>query len=78
MFLNLWISAAFAALELGISEEELSNMREVGFLRPGKHWKSAPNGQEKPWNPKVLYNIKECKILIFKNSLEEQSDTFAA
>ena len=78
MFLNLWISAALAASELGISEEELSMMREVGFLRPGKHWKSAPNGQEKPWNPKVLYNIKECKILIFKNSLEEQSDTFAA
>ena len=78
MLLNIWESSAFAALEIGISEEELSKMREKGFLRPGKHWKSAPNGQEKPWNPKVLYNIFECKKLISKNFHDEQFERFAA
>ena len=74
----LWGSSFFAAAEIGISELKLCYLRENGFLKPGIHWKSSPHGQEKPWNPEVLYNIKEClKIVKIKYSFGELED-FAA
>ena len=61
---NIWISSDYAAEKLGITQIELSHLRENGLLKPGIHWKSSPYGQKKPWNPQVLYNIKLCKKTI--------------
>ena len=61
---NLWIESFFASEELGVSEVELSTLREIGFLKPGIHWRSSPKGQLKPWNPKAIYNLELCKIAI--------------
>ena len=74
---NIWTSSEEAAENLEITEIQLSNLRESGMLKPGVHWKSSPYGQKKPWNPKVLYNMKMCKKLINKLYLEE-NDNIAA
>ena len=72
-----WISSDLTAKKFGITEIKLSSLRENGFLRPGIHWKSSPSGQEKPWNPKVIYNIKMCKKILNKAFLEKD-DIIAA
>ena len=74
---DIWSCSELAAEKLGINEIRLSYLRENGFLKPGIHWKSSPYGQKKPWNPKALYNIKMCKKIINKLSLEG-NDVLAA
>tara|TARA_Y100000766_G_C18720446_1_gene513617 strand:- start:356 stop:589 length:234 start_codon:yes stop_codon:yes gene_type:complete len=61
-----WSSSELTAKNLGITEIELSFLRENGILKPGIHWKSSPLGQKKPWNPKAIYNINMCKNIINK------------
>jgi len=63
---NIWLSSNSAAEYLGISEINLSSLREKGLLKPGIHWRSSPYGQKKPWNPEALYNTKMCKNFIDK------------
>ena len=77
MLVNIWISSDSAAEKLGITEIRLSYLRENGFLKPGLHWKSSPYGQKKPWNPKVLYNLKMCRNIVNK-IYSEESDSIAA
>ena len=74
---DIWSSSELAAEKLGISEIKLSFLRENGMLKPGIHWKSSPLGQNKPWKPKALYNIKMCKNIINK-SYFENNDNIAA
>ena len=74
---DIWSSSESAAQNLGITEIRLSYLRENGFLKPGMHWKSAPNGQKKPWNPQALYNIQLCSEIINKYSSEELGDIAA-
>ena len=72
-----WSSSELTAEKLGITEMKLSFLRENGILKPGIHWKSSPLGQNKPWKPKALYNIKMCKNIINK-SYFENNDNIAA
>ena len=74
---DIWSSSESTAEELGITEIKLSYLRENGLFKPGIHWKSAPYGQKKPWNPMALYNIKICKRTINKIKLKEK-DNIAA
>ena len=74
---NIWTSSEAAAEKLEITENRLSNLREKGLLKPGIHWKSSPYGQQKPWNPQALYNLKMCKKLI-NNLYLEENDNIAA
>ena len=78
MLRHIWQSSNYAAENLGTTEIKLSYFRENGFLKPGLHWKSSPNGQKKPWNPEVLYNTKLCKEIIDKYFSEKQFDQEAA
>ena len=74
---DMWNSSKLAAKELGITEIRLSSLRENGILKPGIHWKSSPLGQNKPWKPKAIYNIKMCKNLVNKFCFEENNDIAA-
>ncbi len=56
-----WVSAMEASENLGVSESTLKHWREVGYLKPGTHWRSSPDGQEIPWSPEVLYHLHWCK-----------------
>ena len=69
---NIWLSSNSAAEYLGITEINLSSLRENGLLKPGIHWRSSPYGQKKPWNPEALYNIKMCKKIIDKFAHKEK------
>ena len=64
---NLWTSSRSASEKLGLSEIQLSNMRENGTFKPGIHWKSSPLVQIKPWNPEAVYNVKLCMKIIKNN-----------
>ena len=74
---HIWSSSELTAAKLGITEIQLSSLRENGILKPGIHWKSSPLGQKKPWKPKALYNTKMCRSIINKFYLEE-NDNIAA
>ena len=74
---DMWSSSESTAEKLGITEIRLSYLRENGLLKPGIHWKSSPYGQKKPWNPKVLYNIKICRKLINNVYLEDDNSIAA-
>ena len=74
---DIWSSSELTADKLGITELQLSFLRENGILKPGIHWKSSPLGQKKPWNPKALYKIALCKNIINKFYFEE-NDSIAA
>jgi len=77
MLRDIWISSELTAEKLGITEIKLSFLRENGILKPGIHWKSSPLGQNKPWKPKALYNIKMCRNVIDKLYFEK-NDSIAA
>ena len=74
---DIWISSDLTAKNLGITEIQLSFLRENGILMPGIHWKSSPLGQKKPWKPEAIYNIKMCKNIINEFYFEE-NDNIAA
>ena len=69
---EIWSSSELTAEKLGITEIKLSFLRENGILKPGIHWKSSPLGQNKPWKPKALYNLKKCRNIISKFYFEEK------
>ena len=73
----IWSSSELTAKKLKITENKLSYLRENGFLKPGIHWKSSPEGQKKPWKPKVLYNEKMCRKIINK-IYQEDNENIAA
>ena len=56
-----WVTGKKASLELGVSERTLQMWREVGYLKPGTHWRSAHKSQAKPWQPQVIYHLQWCK-----------------
>ena len=72
-----WSSSELTAKNCGITEIELSFLRENGILKPGIHWKSSPLGQKKPWNPKAIYNVNMCRNIIKKFYFED-NDNIAA
>ena len=74
---DIWSSSELTAENLRITEIKLSSLRENGILKPGIHWKSSPLGQNKPWKPKAVYNIKMCRKIVNEFYFEE-NDNIAA
>ena len=74
---DIWSSSELTAENLRITEIKLSSLRENGILKPGIHWKSSPLGQNKPWKPKAIYNIKMCRKIVNEFYFEE-NDNIAA
>ncbi len=58
---NPWVSGQEVSESLGISEKTLQRWREIGYLKPGTHWRSAPKPQSIPWKPEVIYHLRWCK-----------------
>ena len=58
---NQWLLEEEACKELGVSSETLENWREIGYLKPGTHWRSAHKVQAMPWKPEVIYHLRWCK-----------------
>ena len=58
---NPWVTSSQASIQLGVSEETLQYWREVGYLKPGTHWRSSPNAQTAPWTPEVIYHLRWCR-----------------
>ncbi len=58
---NPWVTSKEASQELGVSELTLDSLREIGYLKPGTHWRSAHKVQAMPWKPEVIYHLRWCK-----------------
>ena len=61
---NPWVNSKLASEKLGVSEKTLKSWREIGYLKPGTHWRSAPNEDQLPWQPKVMYHLRWCQEII--------------
>ena len=61
---NPWISEKEASQSFGVTEETLRSWREVGYLKPGTHWRSSSNSSGLPWSPEVIYHLSWCKEVI--------------
>ena len=59
-----WVSESEASKRLGVTEVTLQKWREIGYLKPGTHWRSSPFDQPIPWTPKVIYHLSWCKEII--------------
>ena len=59
-----WVNEKEASERLGVTEETLRNWREIGYLKPGTHWRSSPAEQPSPWTPRVIYHVRWCKEII--------------
>ena len=64
MLTNQWLPEHEASKKLGVTEKTLQHWREVGYLKPGTHWRSAPSESYFPWKPKVIYHFNWCKEII--------------
>ncbi len=56
-----WVSVEEATSSLGVSEKTLQHWREVGYLKPGTHWRSSPVSNSIPWQPEVIYHLRWCR-----------------
>ncbi len=56
-----WVTSKKASELLGVSEQTLNKWREVGYLKPGTHWRSSPGLGQQPWSPQVIYHLLWCK-----------------
>ena len=61
---NQWLLEEDASRCLGVSSETLQHWREVGYLKPGTHWRSAESNSSMPWKPEVIYHLSWCKEII--------------
>ena len=61
MLENPWVDSTEASASLGVSESTLQHWREIGYLKPGTHWRSSPGPQQTPWKPEVIYHLRWCK-----------------
>ncbi len=56
-----WVSGEEASEKLGVSEAKLEFWREIGYLKPGTHWRSSQESMNSPWKPQVIYHLRWCK-----------------
>ena len=56
-----WLVEKEACKQLGVSLKTLQHWREIGYLKPGTHWRSAPGETYSPWQPTVIYHLNWCK-----------------
>ena len=75
----MWLSAKEASEVLRVDEQTLEVLREMGYLKPGSHWKSSTDPKQLPWKPKVFYLISGCKEVIeYRKVVEASLDQIAA
>ena len=71
---SIWLSEKEASVFLSIDEQSLELLREMGYLKPGSHWRSSNDPKQLPWKPKVFYFISGCKEVL--EYLQENDDSF--
>ena len=72
---SIWLSEKEASEVLRVDEESLEVLREMGFLKPGSHWRSSNDPKQLPWKPKVFYFISGCKEVV--EYLQENDHSFS-
>ncbi len=60
----MWLSEKEASEVLSLEEKSLEVLREMGYLKPGSHWKSSNDPKQLPWKPKVFYCVSGCREVI--------------
>ena len=74
-----WVSEKEAGEIFGVDEKTLEFWREVGYLKPGTHWRSSTESDQLPWKPRVFYHIAWCREVIeYWKDNDASSDQVAA
>ena len=68
-----WVSEKEVGEILGVDEKYLKALRELGYLRPGTHWRSSLDPKQLPWSPKVLYHTSSCTEIIEKREKNDSA-----
>ena len=71
---SIWLSQKKASEVLRVDEQSLEVLREMGYLKPGSHWRSSEDPNQLPWKPKVFYFISGCKEVV--EYLQKNDDSF--
>ena len=53
-----WVSEKEASNQLGVNEKTLLYWREIGYLKPGTHWRKLDEGENHSLKPTVLYHLR--------------------
>ena len=61
---NQWLLEKDASESLGVSVKALQHWREIGYLKPGTNWRTAPDNCSSPWKPTFIYHLRWCKEII--------------
>ena len=56
-----WVSEKEASHYLGVSEQKLRIWREVGYLKPGTHWRIFQELKNSRWASEVIYHLPWCQ-----------------
>ncbi len=59
-----WVSETEASKKLGVSRQTLEYWREIGYLKPGTHWRSSTSMKNKLWEPSFIYHLRWCKEIL--------------
>ena len=70
----MWLSGKEASEVFRVDEQSLEVLRERGYLKPGRHWRSSNDPRQLPWKPKVFYSATGCKEVI-EYCLNNKNDT---
>ena len=74
----MWLLGKEASEILRVDEKSLEVLREMGYLKPGSHWRSSNDPQQFPWKPKVFYSISGCREVIENFRKKDSFDQVAA
>ena len=56
-----WVNEKLASEKLGVSEDTLRSWREIGYLKPGTHWRSSRPIISIPWDREFIYHLPWCR-----------------
>tara|TARA_Y100001968_G_scaffold148636_1_gene135946 strand:+ start:1467 stop:1709 length:243 start_codon:yes stop_codon:yes gene_type:complete len=76
---SMWLSEKEASEVLRVDQQALELLREMGYLKPGAHWRSSNDPKQLPWKPKAFYSVSGCREVIESSQNNDASfDQIAA
>ena len=59
-----WVTEQEASIQLGVDEKTLRSWRDIGYLKPGTHWKNSNVKDKNSIKSSVFYHIRWSKEVI--------------
>ncbi len=74
-----WVTSFQASRHFGVSENTLEKWRQIGYLKPGTHWRRSSLNRFYPWIKHIVYHLRWCQEeMDYWRSHDAQIDDMAA